>query len=522
MTVASSQSRKTFAGDNVSTSFGTTPVVFFETSNLVIYVTDDTTGVATTLVENTDYTVTGGDGAVGTVSLAGGSSPWGALQTGTTLVIVRELPIVQEADPENNDLSDADVIEQALDRATMVSQQLSTRLDRSIVFDDSVVSTASTTLPAPEADAFLGWNDTATAIENKTIADVSAISLPVAIADGGTGQITAPLALAALGGQSSTEAANTVLARSAGTSGAMAGVALAASQLLGRGASGNVAAIALGTGLSMSGTTLNGAAASGSVTASGYTQNTSRLLGRTTASSGAIEEISVGTGLSLSSGTLSASSSSTTRTQWRTSFQGTSVTQPSGAAGYLTENGLYQFTTAATPTYTVASHSLDLTSNGSVRNEGGIYWGATPTFGTGWKASADPTMVVRTCPLTANATDRFIGLAGAQISAASAPTNGIYFRFNTSGNYIFVCRASGTESTVDTGTAATAGTLVNLSFVSSSNGTSIQAYVNGVAAGSPITTNIPSAALGFSYSNGPNTNTVGLRVAEIFIEQDME
>lgn len=49
-----------------------------------------------------------------------------------------------------------------------------------------------------------------------------------------------------------------------------------------------------------------GSAASGSITASGYTQATARLLGRTTASSGAIEEISVGSGLTLSGGSLSA------------------------------------------------------------------------------------------------------------------------------------------------------------------------------------------------------------------------
>ena len=44
--------------------------------------------------------------------------------------------------------------------------------------------------------------------------------------------------------------------------------------------------------------------APGSVTTSGLTQSTARILGRTTASSGAVEEISVGTGLSLSTGTL--------------------------------------------------------------------------------------------------------------------------------------------------------------------------------------------------------------------------
>ncbi len=53
-----------------------------------------------------------------------------------------------------------------------------------------------------------------------------------------------------------------------------------------------------------------GAAASGSITSSGYTQNTARLLGRTTGSSGAIEEITVGTGLSLSAGALTATGGS--------------------------------------------------------------------------------------------------------------------------------------------------------------------------------------------------------------------
>lgn len=51
------------------------------------------------------------------------------------------------------------------------------------------------------------------------------------------------------------------------------------------------------------------AANSGAITASGLTQATARLLGRTTAGTGAPEEISVGTGLSLVGGTLSAAAS---------------------------------------------------------------------------------------------------------------------------------------------------------------------------------------------------------------------
>jgi hypothetical protein len=50
-------------------------------------------------------------------------------------------------------------------------------------------------------------------------------------------------------------------------------------------------------------------AASGSITTSGLTQATARILGRTSASTGSIEEIQIGSGLSLSAGELSATSS---------------------------------------------------------------------------------------------------------------------------------------------------------------------------------------------------------------------
>jgi hypothetical protein len=55
---------------------------------------------------------------------------------------------------------------------------------------------------------------------------------------------------------------------------------------------------------------VTGAAASGSITTSGLTQATARILGRTSSSAGAVEEIQIGSGLSLSAGELSATGGS--------------------------------------------------------------------------------------------------------------------------------------------------------------------------------------------------------------------
>jgi hypothetical protein len=55
---------------------------------------------------------------------------------------------------------------------------------------------------------------------------------------------------------------------------------------------------------------VTGVAASGSITTSGLTQASARILGRTSASTGAVEEITIGSGLSLSAGELSATGGS--------------------------------------------------------------------------------------------------------------------------------------------------------------------------------------------------------------------
>jgi hypothetical protein len=199
MTVSSELNRKTFDGDDATTSFATSPIVFFETEDLTVYVVINATDVATLLVEDVDYTVTGGDGSTGTVNLAGGSDPHGALFSGTTLVVVRELGITQEADLVNNDASDAEVLEDALDKGTMILQQLDARVQRAAALAGSDITGADVTLPTPAANQLIGWDDDGLALVNYVAADFDIDILVSAFGETLVDDATASDALTTLG-----------------------------------------------------------------------------------------------------------------------------------------------------------------------------------------------------------------------------------------------------------------------------------------------------------------------------------
>lgn len=77
---------------------------------------------------------------------------------------------------------------------------------------------------------------------------------------------------------------------------------------------------------------------------------------------------------------------------------------------------------------------------------------------------------------------------------------GIYFEYDRSlsANWRFCTAQASTRTKNDSGVAVTTGFKV-LCFVINNNGTSVQFYINGIATGSPITTNMPiGLALGFN------------------------
>jgi hypothetical protein len=95
-------------------------------------------------------------------------------------------------------------------------------------------------------------------------------------------------------------------------------------------------------------------------------------------------------------------------------------------------------------------------------------------------------------------TDTYSSVLGITNSQAGVPTNGIYFSYTHStngGNWTFNCLKASSTTSVDTGVAASTSAYQRLTWIMNSAGTSVQAYVNGVAAGAAISTNIPVAAL---------------------------
>jgi hypothetical protein len=124
MTISTTASRISYNGNGVTVAFSF-PYRFLQNADLVVIrVAAD--GTETTLVLGTDYTVAGADDdAGGTVTCTV------APVTGSRLVIYRSVEITQEVDYITGDSFPAETHERALDRLTMVAQQLQDAVDRS-------------------------------------------------------------------------------------------------------------------------------------------------------------------------------------------------------------------------------------------------------------------------------------------------------------------------------------------------------------------------------------------------------
>jgi hypothetical protein len=90
------------------------------------------------------------------------------------------MDLLQAVDFVNNEATDAEVAEDALDKLTMMLQQHDASIGRSFVLADSDVSGASTLIPTPAASKLIGWNSAGTGLANYAAATIIGTIVPSA------------------------------------------------------------------------------------------------------------------------------------------------------------------------------------------------------------------------------------------------------------------------------------------------------------------------------------------------------
>jgi len=152
MTVETATSRAQYDTDGTTGPF-TVPFYFIDEGDLSVAYTD-AAGVDTPLALNVGYTVAGaGNANGGTITLAT------AYAAGGTITIVRGMVAVQETEYPESGPFPAKSHERALDRLTMLVQQLGEWLERAISFPASYSGNASLGETATRANKLLGFGE---------------------------------------------------------------------------------------------------------------------------------------------------------------------------------------------------------------------------------------------------------------------------------------------------------------------------------------------------------------------------
>ncbi len=179
MTVSSETAKVTYNGDGSTSSFSVT-FYFLDTSDVKV-IHRDAGGNETTWTEGSQYALTGaGAQSGGTVTVSTSPADY-TPAAGETLTIKRNLDLTQETDYPEGGQFPASAHEDALDRSAMRDQQLKEEVDRKIGFSET--STASATLPDPEANKILTWNAAGTDLQNAVPADLSLVTVVSSFAE---------------------------------------------------------------------------------------------------------------------------------------------------------------------------------------------------------------------------------------------------------------------------------------------------------------------------------------------------
>ena len=132
MTVSVKRNKVQYTGDNSTVAFSVT-FPYTESSQVKVFLG------STLQTITTHYTLTT-PGATGTVTF--GTAPG----SGVVVSIIRETDYLQGVDYVNNDALDAETLEKAFDKLTMMCQQLDNKIEGAVGFDETVSDSDTTSL----------------------------------------------------------------------------------------------------------------------------------------------------------------------------------------------------------------------------------------------------------------------------------------------------------------------------------------------------------------------------------------
>ena len=155
MTISTTTIKNSYSGNGSTTTFNYTFKITDQDDIDVIIRSSD--GTETTKTITTHYTVTGvGNASGGTVVFTSGNIPSGT----ETVVLRRSTPQTQGVDLIENDPLPANTLEDALDKATSISQELQEQVDRSLKISrtNTMTSTEFTTSATDRANKVLSFD----------------------------------------------------------------------------------------------------------------------------------------------------------------------------------------------------------------------------------------------------------------------------------------------------------------------------------------------------------------------------
>ena len=150
MTITTSTNKVQYVGDGSVSQFSV-PFPFFEETDLEVYTQASAAASTELKTLGTHYTITGnGESLTGEVD-------WSTAPpaSGMAILIRRVIPQTQSSDYVNNDIFNAETLEDDLDRAVMRDQQIQEELDRTV---KTGVFASAQVFPDPLDGYFLFWS----------------------------------------------------------------------------------------------------------------------------------------------------------------------------------------------------------------------------------------------------------------------------------------------------------------------------------------------------------------------------